>query len=136
MQRLGIYFSNEDIEYIDKIKKEYHCSSRNKAISLIINEHKNKQNDVIKNVPEYIAKIIAEELKDEFRSMKKLKSATSSIDKEMQILLELINGIYYREDYGVVPPLDSFPTEAYQKVVERVENKIAREQYIKNKSLD
>lgn len=136
MQRIGIYFSDEDIEYIDKIKKENRCTSRSATISFLINEYKNKKDDEIKNIPEYMAKIIAEELKDEFRSMKKLKSATSSIDKEMQILLELINGIYYREDYGVVPPLDSFPTEAYQKVVERVENKIAREQYIKNKSLD
>ena len=136
MQRIHIILSDKEIECIDEIKKENKLSSRSGTILFLLNEYKNKQNDEIKNVPEYIAKIIAEELKDEFRSMKKLKSATSSIDKEMQILLELINGIYYREDYGVVPPLDSFPTEAYQKVVERVENKIAREQYIKNKSLD
>lgn len=136
MQRLGIYFSDEDIEYIDKIKKEYNCSSRNKAISLIIKEHKNKEANEIKNVPEYMAKIIAEELKGEFKNIRSIKSATNSVNKDTQIILHLLNGIYYKEDYGVVPDLDFMPQKAYKFALEKVENKIKKEQYKKSDSLD
>ena len=137
MQRIHISISNEDIEYIDEIKKENKLSSRNKAISLIIKEHKNKNkdNDKIKNAPEYMAKIIAEELKDEFKNIKNIKIATNSVNKDTQIILQLLNGIYYREDYGIIPDVNKIPTKPYTDSVERVENKIAKEKY-KSKSLD
>lgn len=134
--RLGIYFSDEDIEYIDEMRKIKNCNSRSKIISLIINEHKNRQTNEIKNVPEYMAKIIAEELKDEFKNIKSIKSATNSVNKDTQIILQLLNGIYYREEYGIIPDVNKNPTKPYTDSVERVETKIAREQYIKNKSLD
>ena len=136
MQRLGIYFSEEDIEYIDKIKKDYNCSSRNKAISLIIKEHKHKDSNGIKNVPEYMAKIIAEELKEELKNIRSIKSATNSVNKDTQVILHLLNGIYYKEDYGVVPDLDFMPQKAYKFALEKVESKIKKEQYKKSDTLD
>lgn len=136
MKRLGIYFSDEDIEYIDKVKKENNCSSRNKAISLIISEHKNKNYNEVKNIPEYIAGIIIKELKGEFDSIKKLKTSTKYLDKDIQILLELMNGIYYNEDYDFIPSIEDGATRAYKDSIERVDTKIAKEFYKKNKSLD
>lgn len=136
MRKITVYLSEEDIKYIDEFREVNNYTSRNKALSLIINEHKNRKDDVIKNVPEYMAKIIAEELKDEFKNIKSIKGATNSVNKDTQIILQLLNGIYYREEYGIIPDVNKNPTKPYTDSVERVETKIAREQYIKNKSLD
>lgn len=118
---INLCIDEEYIELIDKVKKENFLNSRSKAVNFILKQYASSEDMNVKSIE---------------NNIRKMRYAMNSVDIGMQILLELMNGIYYREDYGAVPPLDNFPTEAYQKVAERIENKIAIAQYKKNKSLD
>lgn len=136
MPKKHLYLSEESLKIAEEFKKENNLPSTSKAIDEIIKEHKNRNTNEIKNVPEYMAKIIAEELKDEFKNIRSIKSATNSVNKDTQVILHLLNGIYYKEDYGVVPDLDFMPQKAYKFALEKVESKIKKEQYKKSNNLD
>ena len=136
MPRKHLYLSEESLKISEEFKKEKNLPSISKAIDEIIKEYKRKDSDGIKNVPEYMAKIIAEELKEELKNIRSIKSATNSVNKDTQVILQLLNGIYYKEDYRIIPDANKIPTKPYKDSVERVENKIAKEKYKKSKSLD
>ena len=136
MPRKHLYLSEESLKISEEFKKEKNLPSISKAIDEIIKEYKRKDSDGIKNVPEYMAKIIAEELKEELKNIRSIKSATNSVNKDTQVILQLLNGIYYKEDYGVVPDLDFMPQKAYKFALEKVESKIKKEQYKKSDTLD
>ena len=136
MPRKHLYLSEESLKISEEFKKEKNLPSISKAIDEIIKEYKRKDSDGIKNVPEYMAKIIAEELKEELKNIRSIKSATNSVNKDTQVILHLLNGIYYKEDYGVVPDLDFMPQKAYKFALEKVESKIKKEQYKKSDTLD
>lgn len=121
-ERIHLYLDKKNLDILDKVKQENYLSSRSKAINYIINQF----NDIISNYDNY--KTSKEEIKD-------LKSAIDLTNKDTQMLLELINGIYYKEDYGGIPAIEVNPSDAYEMAKERVETKIAKEHYNKCKEL-
>lgn len=152
MQRISIYLSDKDIEYIDLYKTKNNLSSRNKSLSSIIEEHKVGADITIKNMYEFMAIKIADELKNDIKNIENkiskevisdlkpqlnsLKFSSNSINKDTKMLLELINGIYYKEDYGGIPGIEINPSKAYEMAKERVETKIAKEHYRKSNTID
>lgn len=152
MQRISIYLSDEDIEYIDLYKTKNNLSSRNKSLSSIIAEHKVGADITIKNMYEFMAIKIADELKNDIRNIEEkisnevisdlkpqlnsLKFSSNSTNKDTQITLELLNGIYYKENYGGIPGIEINPSKAYEMAKERVETKIAKEHYRKSNTVD
>lgn len=151
-QKRTVYLSDEDIKYIDKFKDKKNLSSRNKALSLVISEHKTGSDITIKSMYEFMANRIADELKNDLKNIENkvskeiinelqpklnsLKFASNSIDKDIKILLELINGIYYKQDYGSIPGIELNPSRAYEMAKERVETQIAKEHYRKSNTVD
>lgn len=73
--------------------------------------------------------------KNSKEEIKDLKSIVDSTNKDTKMLLELINGIYYKEDYSGIPAIEVNPSDAYQMTKERVENKIAKEHYNKSREI-
>ncbi|MDU4843977.1 MAG: hypothetical protein E6342_17665 [Clostridium sp.] len=152
MQRISIYLSDKDIEYIDLYKTKNNLSSRNKSLSSIIEEHKVGADITIKNMYEFMAIKIADELKNDIKNIENkiskevisdlkpqlnsLKFSSNSTNKDTQIALELINGIYYKEEYGGIPGIEINPSKAYEMAKERVETKIAKEHYRKSNTID
>ena len=152
MQRISIYLSDKDIEYIDLYKTKNNLSSRNKSLSSIIEEHKVGADITIKNMYEFMAIKIADELKNDIKNIENkiskevisdlkpqlnsLKFSSNSTNKDTKMLLELINGIYYKEDYGGIPGIEINPSKAYEMAKERVETKIAKEHYRKSNTID
>ena len=118
---LHLCIDEEYVELIDKVKRENFLDSRSKAVNLILKEYASLKDPNMKNIS---------------NDMKKMKMAVNSVNKDTQIILQLLNGIYYREEYGIIPDVNKNPTKPYTDSVERVETKIAMEQYKKNKSLD
>lgn len=152
MQRISMYLDDKVIEYVDLYKTENNLSSRNKALSSILKEHKAGSDITIKSMYEFMASKIAYELKNELKNIEdkisnevisnlknqlnSLKFSSNSTNKDTKMLLELINGIYYKEEYGAIPASDIMPTTAYEMTKERVENKIAKEHYRKSNTID
>lgn len=144
-----IYLTDDERTYLDKYKDTYKKSSMNEALSCILDEHKMKAEIPMQTMYEFIAKKVAEELEASLKDsitdklidtlkpqLNSLKFATNSVSKDTQITLELLNGIYYKKDLGNIPTTDSLPSMAYKLSKEYVEEKIKKQQRIKNGSLD
>lgn len=147
--RRSFYLSDDDLGYILDYQKKHKNSSRNDALSSILNEHKSNSQVPMQSMYEFLAKQIAQELKNQLQNeiadkvistlkpqLKSLKGASSATNKDTQILLELINGIYFKEQYGMIPPIDGVPTEAYKLSKEQIETKIAKQHYKNSGTLD
>ena len=118
-ERVHLYLDKKNLNILDKVKQKNYLSSRSKAINYIIEQFNNIVcNNNYKNSEE--------EIKD-------LKSVIDSTNKDTKILLELINGIYYKEEYGGIPGIEINPSKAYEMAKERVETQIAKEYYNKSK---
>jgi len=118
-ERIHLYLDKKNLNILDKVKQENYLSSRSKAINYIIEQFNNIVcNNNYKNSEE--------EIKD-------LKSVIDSTNKDTKMLLELINGIYYKEEYGGIPGIEINPSRAYEMAKERVETQIAKEYYNKSK---
>jgi|GEM_PF-1301105 len=152
MQKRTVYLSDDEVKYIDEYKSTKNLSSRNKALSLIIAEHESNSDITIKSMYEFMANKIADELKNQFKNIENkiskevisdlkpqlnsLRFSSNSTNKDTKILLELINGIYYKEEYGGIPGIEVNPSKAYEMAKERVETIIAKEHYRKSNTID
>jgi len=118
-ERVHLYLDKKNLNILDKVKQKNYLSSRSKAINYIIEQFNNIVcNNNYKNSEE--------EIND-------FKSVIDSTNKDTKILLELINGIYYKEEYGGIPGIEINPSKAYEMAKERVETQIAKEYYNKSK---
>ncbi|MGL5642897.1 MAG: hypothetical protein ACRDDM_11535 [Paraclostridium sp.] len=149
MERVGFYLSDEELEYLDDYKSNNHLSSRNKAIRTIIKEHQSTSEIPMQNMYEFISKQIAKELEGTLEcaitnklidtlkpQLNSLKYGTNATNKYTQILLELMNGIYYKESYGAIPTIDSLPSMAYDLSKKYVEGKIEKQHYKNSNTVD
>lgn len=148
-QRRSFYLNEDELKYILDYKIENDKSSRNEALSCIINEHKAKSEIPMQSIYEYMSKQIATELKKELNDtilkslietlkpqLNSLKFATNDTNKDTKILLELINGIYHKEDYGAVPTIDTMPSLAYELAKKYIEGKVVTKHHRKHNTLD
>ena len=148
-QRRSFYLNEDELKYILDYKIENGKSSRNEALSCILNEHKAKSEIPMQSIYEYMSKQIATELKKELNDtilkslienlkpqLNSLKFATNDTNKDTKILLELINGIYHKEDYGAVPTIDTMPSLAYELAKKYIEGKVVTKHHRKHNTLD
>ncbi|MEF9991286.1 MAG: hypothetical protein RR835_02230 [Peptostreptococcaceae bacterium] len=148
-QRRSFYLDADELKYILDYKVEHGKSSRNEALSSILNEHKAKSAIPMESIYEYMSKQIATELKKELNDniltslietlkpqLNSLKFATNDTNKDTKILLELINGIYHKENYGAVPTIDTMPSLAYELAKKYIEGNIVNKHRIKSDTLD
>lgn len=144
-----IYLTDDERKYIDDYKNTYKKGSMSEAICCIISEHKVKAEIPMQTMYEFIAKKVAEDLESTLKNaitdklintlkpqLNSLKFATNSTNKDTQIILELLNGIYYKESYGAIPTIDSLPTMAYEMSKDYVEDKIKNKHYKNSNTLD
>lgn len=152
MEKKTFYLNDDEIKYLDEYKTIKKASSRNEALRIVISEHKESSDITIKSMYEFMANKIADELKNQFKNIEdkiskevisdlkpqlsSLKFSSNSTNKDIKILLELINGIYYKEEYGGIPGIEVNPSKAYEMAKERVETKIAKEHYRKSNTVD
>lgn len=144
-----IYLTDDERKYIDNYKNTYKKGSMSEAICCIISEHKVKSELPMQAMYEFIAKQVSKELEATLKDaitnklidtlkpqLNSLKFATNATNKDTQIILELINGIYYKEDYGTIPTTDSLPSMSYKLSKQYVEDKIKKQHRMKSDSLD
>lgn len=152
MPKKHLYLTDDSLSIAEKFQKDNNLPYLSNAINKII-ENYDKQSDItIKNMYEFMANQIADILKNDLKSLNSiisneiisslkpqlnsLKFASNSSNKDIKIMLELLNGIYYKEDYGSIPSIEKIPSDAYNISKERVETIIAREHYRKSNTLD
>ncbi|KMY52505.1 hypothetical protein AC623_20395 [Bacillus sp. FJAT-27231] len=120
-----VSFDEETFEYVSDYMDENKIRFNGEAIARICKEHKElKENQwSIK----YISEVVTNALKETFKEeLNKIRIGTNSADKNTQILIELLNGIYFFESYEnlittSVQEMEGVKT-AKQEVQERITN--------------
>ncbi|HBF9262856.1 TPA: hypothetical protein OUL50_001964 [Clostridioides difficile] len=122
MHKIHVSLDDKSFEFIETLKKEKNCN-RSKIISDIIREYMNNVNE------NEIFDIIADKLFDRIKIyLSSTKKTTSIIDENVQILIELINGIYLKEKYVDVVSTDVISSKALDS-----SKKIVKDRQILNK---
>lgn len=91
--------SEENIKYIETIKKEKHLKYTSDSLDLIIREHEKNTNFLYNGLAKFLADEILDEIKKELKS---IKLASNSSDKNTQIILEMLNGLFIKEEIGAI----------------------------------
>ena len=149
MQKTTIYLTEEDRKYIEEYKNNYKKGSIGECIRCIIAEHKMKSEMTMDSIYEFIATKVSSELNTTLKEtitkelvntlkplLNSLKFATNSSCKDIQIALEMLNGIYYKQDLGTIPNTEIQPTKAYSLSKKFVEENIIKQHIKKSKSID
>ncbi|ELC8392164.1 hypothetical protein SV13_07040 [Clostridium perfringens] len=92
-------FSEKNLEYIEEIKEKNDFKYSSEALDLIIREHRENEKMSIKILREYLSHEISEALKDEFKMLMKVNKFT---DKNTQVIIEMLNGMFIKEEYGKI----------------------------------
>ncbi|EGS9999812.1 hypothetical protein I9Y31_002078 [Clostridium perfringens] len=92
-------FSEKNLEYIEEVKEKNDFKYSSEALDLIIREHRENEKMSIKMLREYLANEISEALKSEFKMLMKVNKFT---DKNIQVLIEMLNGMFIKEEYGKI----------------------------------
>ncbi|MGG0515889.1 hypothetical protein [Bacillus pseudomycoides] len=128
MRKIRRVFSidEETDQYITAYMEEHKIRNgyNGDAIARICKEHKEakQQEWSLRYITEVVTKHLHEVLKEE---LTKIRLGTNSADKNTQMLIEFMNGIYEHEQYQGVCTTDIAETEATKHVREVVEERIA-----------
>jgi hypothetical protein len=119
--------SKKNLEYIEEVKEKNNLKYNSEALDLIIREHRQNSDITTEAMIKIIAKEVSEQIKFDIKGIKKSSNDT---DRNTQILLELINGLFVISEYGrlattediIAPAL----TNATDIVDKRIEAKIVK----------
>lgn len=119
--------SNKNLEYLGEVKEKNNLKYNSEALDLIIREHRQNSDITTEAMIKIIAKEVSEQIKFDIKGIKKSSNDT---DRNTQILLELINGLFVISEYGrlattediIAPAL----TNATDIVDKRIEAKIVK----------
>lgn len=121
------WVTEKNIEYIEEVKEKNNLKYNSEALDLIIREHRQNSDITTEAMIKIIAKEVSEQIKFDIKGIKKSSNDT---DRNTQILLELINGLFVISEYGrlattediIAPAL----TNATDIVDKRIEAKIVK----------
>lgn len=120
-QEVKHYLNKEDIEYIVNYQKTNHLSSRGKALEKIIAEHKQFNKNYQEELINVLGKSIAENLKDNFKTLEK---RTSYSDFNLQVIIEILNAMCLKTGIGKIRNSNEFKSEALEISEKYVKEKI------------
>lgn len=120
--------SEKSVEYLDKVKHENDLKYNSEALELIIKEHEKNTNFNLDYVINAIAEKVVTEVKKE---VKGLKNGVNSSDKNSQILIELLNGIFFKQKYGLIVTTSEDIAPGIKMAMDEVEKRIITNRNIK-----
>ncbi|MCX0407881.1 hypothetical protein ACV3RL_15245 [Clostridium perfringens] len=112
------------LEYIDNFKRKNNCRSNSEALDLIIREHQKNLNLSIEDQVNLMAEIISEKT---VSAMYKIAKGVNKNDRNIQILIELINGLFINENQMDIMSTEERMHEAYQTAQKTVNDRIEKQ---------
>lgn len=120
-KRRHYMLSEESIKYIDKVQKNNNLNYKSEALELIIREHM-KSSDM---ATEYMIKLIGEKVAERIKlDLAEIKKAINSSDKNSQIILEMLNGMFFKEQYGKIVTTTENKAPGLVMAAEEVEKRV------------
>jgi hypothetical protein len=127
-QRMKVAVDEETRTYIQTYKEEHNIRYTGDAIARICKEHEISKNQEwsLKYISEVVSQNLHEVLKKE---LTKIRLGTNAADKNSQILIELLNGIFFnRSELGTgFIPTSVQEVEPIRIAKEEVEKRIAHQ---------
>ncbi|MCX0355886.1 hypothetical protein LI064_15335 [Clostridium perfringens] len=116
--------TENSLKYIERFKRKNNCRSNSEALDLIIREHEKNMNVSIEEQVNIIAEIISEKT---VGAMYKIAKGVNKNDRNIQILLELINGLFINENQMDIMSTEERMHEAYQTAQKTVNDRIEKQ---------
>ena len=116
------------IEYIEEVKEKNHLKYNSEALELIIREHRNNSDITTEVMINLIGEKLSEKLKAELLGIKK---ASNESDKNTQIIIELLNGLFVKSGYKILATTGDIKCKAIDNATEFVEKRIASQRVAK-----
>ena len=92
------YCVSKDVEdYLKKVKEENSLSSLSLALELVVREYEKKSRVKVEDTAKFMAKEIGKVLKDD---VSKFKVSARETDKNVQVLIEMLNGFFIKSNVG------------------------------------
>lgn len=130
MSKISKHFtiSEDSLNYLKKVKQDKKLSSISLAMEMIIEEHEKNSKIKIKDTAKLMGSEIGKVLEDD---IKKFKNSARETDKNVQILIEMLNGFLLKNENNVIATttgLASMKKECvpYQIAKEEVSKRIHR----------
>lgn len=112
------------LEYIENFKRKNNCRSNSEALDLIIREHQKNLNLSIEDQINLMAEIISEKT---VSAMYKIAKGVNKNDRNIQILIELVNGLFINENQMDIMSTEERMHEAYQTAQKTVNDRIEKQ---------
>ncbi|EGT0000208.1 hypothetical protein [Clostridium perfringens] len=124
MERIHATITNKSLEYLDDLKEKRGCRSRSETLDLIIREHEKNLNISLEEQVNMMAEIISEKT---VGAMYKIAKGVNKNDRNIQILIELINGLFINENQMDIMSTEERMHEAYQTAQKTVNDRIEKQ---------
>ena len=115
--------SNEANEYIKQVRSERKIRSESEALEHIVKEHKEKSDTTTEQMIKIIANEVAKELKGE---LTKIIKGINSADRNTQIVMEMLNGLFIKSNVGYINSSDIVKAEGLELAEESVRKRISK----------
>ncbi len=115
--------SNEANEYIKKVRSERKIRSESEALEHIVKEHKEKSDTTTELMIKIIANEVARELKCD---LVKIIKGINSADRNTQIVMEMLNGLFIKSNVGYINTSDIVKAEGLELAEEAVRKRISK----------
>ena len=115
--------SNEANEYIKKVRSERKIRSESEALEHIVKEHKEKSDTTTELMIKIIASEVARELKCD---LVKIIKGINSADRNTQIVMEMLNGLFIKSNVGYINTSDIVKAEGLELAEESVRKRISK----------
>lgn len=111
-------------DYIEAIKEKNDCRSNSHAVELILKEHRENLNFSLEEKTNLIADVVA---KRTIKSMHKILKYEKKNDRNIQILIEMLNGLFINENQMDIMNTNERMHEAYQTARYTVDTRLEKE---------
>ena len=115
--------SNEANEYIKQVRSERKIRSESEALEHIVKEHKEKSDTTTEQMIKIIASEVAKALKSD---LVKVIKGINSADRNTQIVMEMLNGLFIKSNVGYINTSDIVKAEGLELAEESVRKRISK----------
>ena len=122
-QNKHFYIDKYLLDYLKEVKENNNLYSMNQAINLVLKEHKEKSDTTTELMIKIIANKVAKELKGE---LEKIIKGINSSDKNTQIVIEMLNGLFIKNSVGEILVSSVVKSEGLEMAEEAVKKRISK----------
>ncbi len=119
-----ISFSEENFKYLQEVQEKNDFKYLSEAVNLIIKDHEKNLNFTLEEKINIMAEIISEKT---VGAMYKIAKGVNKNDRNLQIIIELINGLFINENQMDIMSTEERMHEAYQTAQKTVRERIEKQ---------